>query len=121
MHFCLSSGTVLSIDDVHAHWHQRSAEIQQRAYRAFLSIPTPRTTVHASVSNARSAADFFAESMAALRPLAEAGNDDRKLGVLKMHALDLYQHLANGAPLKIADAKSRNNLYDFTIWQEWKI
>jgi site-specific recombinase XerD len=23
--------------------------------------------------------------------------------------------------LKIADAQSRNNLYDFTIWQEWKI
>jgi len=23
--------------------------------------------------------------------------------------------------LRIADAQSRKNLYDFTIWQDWKI
>jgi len=30
-------------------------------------------------------------------------------------------YLCSSVYLKIADAKSRNNLYDFTIWQEWKI
>ena len=30
-------------------------------------------------------------------------------------------YICSAVYLKIADAKSRNNLYDFTIWQEWKI
>ena len=30
-------------------------------------------------------------------------------------------YICSSVYLKIADAKSRNNLYDFTIWQEWKI
>jgi integrase len=30
-------------------------------------------------------------------------------------------HLCTAVYLRIADAKSRNNLYDFTIWQDWKI
>jgi len=30
-------------------------------------------------------------------------------------------YICSSVYLKIADAKSRKNLYDFTIWQEWKI
>ena len=30
-------------------------------------------------------------------------------------------YLCTSVYLKIADAKSRNNLYDFTLWQQWKI
>ena len=30
-------------------------------------------------------------------------------------------YVCSSVYLKIADAKSRKNLYDFTIWQEWKI
>jgi hypothetical protein len=44
--------------------------------------------------------------MAVLRPLADVVNDEKKFGVLQMHALDLFNHLANGAPLKISDANN---------------
>jgi integrase len=30
-------------------------------------------------------------------------------------------YLCTSVYLKIADAQSRNNLYDFTLWQQWKI
>jgi len=30
-------------------------------------------------------------------------------------------YICTSVYLKIADAESRNNLYDFTIWQEWKV
>ena len=30
-------------------------------------------------------------------------------------------HKSSSVYLKVSDAQSRNNLYDFTIWQEWKV
>jgi len=107
LHLCLVTGTALSRDTIHAHWQQETIATQQRAYRAFISIPRPNTS--ASVARApksRTAAEFFADSMAVLRPLAEVVTDEKKFGVLQMHALDLFNHFANGAPLKVSDANN---------------
>ena len=42
-----------------------------------------------------------------------------------LHVLAAYlghvNYLCTAVYLRIADAQSRNNLYDFTIWQDWKI
>ena len=56
-----------------------------------------------------------------LRNIIERGDSAQDA----LHVLAAYlghiNYLCTSVYLRIADAKSRKNLYDFTIWQDWKI
>jgi integrase len=56
-----------------------------------------------------------------LRNIIERGDSAQDtLPILAVY-LGHSTYFASGVYLRIADAHSRNNLYDFTLWQEWKI
>ena len=56
-----------------------------------------------------------------LREINERGQSPQHALPVLATYLGHSNYFCTSVYLKIADAQSRNNLYDFTIWQEWKI
>jgi integrase len=70
--------------------------------------PTPHSLRHSFAINT-------------LREITERGESSQDaLPVLAVY-LGHSTYFCSSVYLKIADAKSRNDLYDFTIWQKWKV
>jgi integrase/recombinase XerD len=70
--------------------------------------PTPHSLRHSFAINT-------------LREINERGDSSRDALPVLATYLGHSSYLCSSVYLKIADAQSRNNLYDFTIWQKWKI
>lgn len=70
--------------------------------------PTPHSLRHSFAINT-------------LREINERGDSSRDALPVLAAYLGHSSYLCSSVYLKIADAQSRNNLYDFTIWQKWKI
>lgn len=56
-----------------------------------------------------------------LRQIKERGQSPQNTLQVLAAYLGHRNYLCTSVYLKIADAQSRKNLYDFTIWQEWRI
>jgi integrase/recombinase XerD len=56
-----------------------------------------------------------------LRNITERGQSPQDALPVLAAYMGHKTYFASGVYLKIADAQSRNNLYDFTLWQEWKL
>jgi integrase/recombinase XerD len=103
----------LKVDQVRYRFHQAVKDIgleQQRKTVGNMTFnpPVPHALRHSFAINT-------------LKRIIERGDSPQDA----LHVLAAYlghvNYRCTAVYLKIADAQSRNNLYDFTIWQDWKL
>lgn len=98
---------------VRSAFHQAVKDMGLHHQRKFMgnmifNHPTPHCLRHSFAINT-------------LRKINERGQSSQDALPVLAAYLGHSTYLCSSVYLKIADAKSRNDLYDFTIWQKWKI
>jgi integrase len=103
----------LPVHRVRQSFHQAVKDIgvkqqRQTVGNMIFSAPVPHCLRHSFAVNT-------------MRNIIERGDSARDALPVLATYLGHSTYLCSSVYLKIADARSRNNLYDFTIWQEWKV